>query len=84
MFVRERAGIEAFKKLVEQGLKSDVLRRIGQLEQRYRLKCPDCGKEFWANPGLQARNPLTGSVTGYRCPKENCKGVVLIGETSDK
>ena len=25
MFIRERAGIEAFEKLVEQGLKADVL-----------------------------------------------------------
>ncbi len=44
MFVRERVGIEIFSKLVEQGLKSDVFTRVGQLEQRYRLKCPVCKK----------------------------------------
>src|SRR5713226_9889895 len=44
MFVRERVGIETFSKLVEQGLKSDVFTRVGQLEQRYRLKCPVCKK----------------------------------------
>lgn len=38
MFIRERAGIEAFGKLVEQGLKSDVLTRVGQLEQRYKAE----------------------------------------------
>jgi len=80
MFIREKAGIEAFANLVEQGLKADVLTRIGQLEQRYKLKCPECGKEFWANPALQERNLLSGSVSGYRCPEKNCEGVVPIGE----
>jgi DNA-directed RNA polymerase subunit RPC12/RpoP len=84
MFVRERAGIEAFKNLVEQGLKTDVLARIGKLEQRYKLKCPDCSKEFWADPALQERNLLTGNVSGYRCPDKNCKGVAPIGESTHR
>jgi ssDNA-binding Zn-finger/Zn-ribbon topoisomerase 1 len=82
MFVRERAGIEAFGKLVEQGLKADVLTRVGHLEQRYRLKCPVCTKSFWANPELAGTNWLNGKVTGYRCPEKNCQGVVPIGEQS--
>lgn len=82
MFVRERAGIEAFGELVEQGLKTDVLTRIDQLEQRYKLKCPDCAKPFWANPELAGTNWLNGKVTGYRCPERNCQGFVPIGERS--
>ena len=82
MFIRERAGIEAFGKLVEQGLKSDVLTRVGQLEQRYKLKCPVCTKSFWANPELAGTNWLNGKVTGYRCPEKNCRGVVPTGEQS--
>jgi len=82
MFIRERAGIEAFGQLVEQGLKADVLTRVSQLEQRYRLKCPVCAKSFWANPELAGTNWLNGKVTGYRCPEKNCRGVVPIGERS--
>jgi hypothetical protein len=80
MFIRERAGIEAFGRLVEQGLKADVLTRIGQLEQRYRLKCPDCGKSFWATPELLGTNWFNTKATGYRCPEKNCQGVIPIGE----
>jgi len=82
MFIRERAGIEAFGKLVEQALKSDVLTRIGQLEQRYRLKCPECGKLFWASPELLGTNWFNGKASGYRCPEKNCQGVVPTGEQS--
>src|SRR6266700_1166611 len=80
MFIRERAGIEAFERLVEQSLKADVLTRIGQLEQRYRLKCPECTNSFWASHELLATNCLTTQVSGHRCPEENCRGVVPIGE----
>jgi ssDNA-binding Zn-finger/Zn-ribbon topoisomerase 1 len=84
MFIRERAGIEAFANLVEQGLKADVLTRIGQLELRYKLKCPDCGKTFWASPALLGTNWLGGNASGYRCPEKNCRGVVPIGESGRK
>ncbi len=82
MFIRERAGIAAFEKLVEQGLKADVLTRIAQLEQRYRLKCLECGKFFWASPELLVTKPLGVKASGYRCPEKNCRGVVPIGERS--
>ena len=84
MFVREKAGIAAFFGLVEQGLKADVLTRIGQLEQRYKFKCPECGKSFWASPVLQEKNLLSGTVSGYRCPEKNCRGVAPIGESGRK
>jgi hypothetical protein len=82
MFVRDKAGIAAFENLVEQGLKADVLTRIGQLEQRYRLKCPECGKQFWADPRLQEKNLLSGTVSGHRCPEKNCRGVVPIEKSA--
>jgi hypothetical protein len=82
MLVRERAGIEAFGKLVDQGLKADVLTRIGQLEQRYRLHCPECGKPFWASPELLGKNWFNSRVSGYRCPESNCRGVVPVGQRS--
>ena len=82
MFVRERAGIAAFEALVEQGSKENLLARVARLEQRYRLKCPECGKSFWANPELVVRRPLTARVSGYRCPEPGCRGVVPIGDRS--
>ena len=82
MFIRERAGIEAFERLVEQSLKADVLTRIGQLEQRYRLKCPECTNSFWASPELLGTNWLNTKVSSYRCPEKGCRGVVPIGERS--
>ena len=82
MFVREKAGIETLSKLVEQGIKADVLTRIGQLEQRYRLTCPECSEPFWVNPELAGTNWLNGKVSGYRCPEKNCRGVVLTGQQS--
>jgi len=84
MFIRERAGIATFERLVEQGLKSDVLVRMGQLEQRYRKTCPECEKEFWVGPELIDRNWLNGKPMAYRCPHENCSGVAPIGEQEHK
>jgi transcription elongation factor Elf1 len=77
MFIRERAGIEAFEALVEQGRKDNVLARVAELERHCRLQCPQCGKSFWLSPELIITNGLTGSVTGYRCPQKNCRGIVL-------
>jgi len=82
MFIRERAGIAAFENLLERGRKDSVLGRIAHLEQRYQLKCPECGKSFWATPELLVVKPLTSKVSGYRCPEKNCRGVVPIGERS--
>jgi len=82
MFIRERAGIAAFEGLVEQGRKDNVLGRLAHLEQRYRLKCPECGKSFWAMPELLRTKPITGKVEGYRCPESHCRGVAPIEEQS--
>ena len=83
MFIRERAGIEAFEALVEQGRKDNVLARVAELERRCRLQCPQCGKPFWLSPELIIANRLTGSVTGYRCPQKNCRGIVPLDAPSE-
>ncbi len=83
MFIRERAGIEAFEALVEQGRKDNVLARVAELERRCRLRCPQCSKSFWLSPELIITNRLTGSVTGYRCPQKNCRGIVPLDAPSE-
>ena len=83
MFIRERSGIESFEALVEQGRKDNVLARVAELERRCRLRCPQCGKSFWLSPELIITNRLTGSVTGYRCPQKNCRGIVLLDAPSE-
>ena len=83
MFIRERAGIEAFEALVEQGRKDNVLARVAELERRCRLQCPQCGKSFWLSPELIITNRLTGSVTGYGCPQKNCRGIILSDARSE-
>ena len=83
MFIRERAGIEAFEALVEQGRKDNVLARVAELERRCRLQCPQCGKSFWLSPELIITNRLTGSVIGYRCQQKNCPGIVRLDAPSE-
>ena len=78
MFIRERAGIDALKSLVEQGRKENVLARFAELERRYRLKCPDCGSSSWLRPERIVMNRITGGVTGYRCPEETCQKIVSL------
>ena len=80
MFIRERAGIEAFAGLIEQGRKENVLARVAELERRYRLKCPDCGRSFWLQPKRIVTNRITGQVTGCPCPQMNCQATVPLHE----
>ncbi|MGC2401686.1 MAG: hypothetical protein WA510_17960 [Acidobacteriaceae bacterium] len=67
MFVREQGGIAAFERLVDEGVQTDVWTRIGQLEERYQLKCPECKKTFWASPELLGTNWFNSKASGYRC-----------------
>jgi len=57
MFIRERAGIEAFAALVEQGRKDNVLARVAELaeDMRITLSLPkawlyETQKQLWQNP----------------------------------
>ena len=75
MFVRNRPGIQAFYRLVEQGEERDPWSRLSALQGRYRLKCPECGLFFWAAPSLVSTSWLDGSLLGFQCPGDDCDGV---------
>lgn len=46
------------------------------MERRYRLTCPKCGQEFWAEPKLIKTSVFDGVIKGFHCPKKNCDAVV--------
>ena len=50
MFVRNRPGIQAFYRLVEQAEERDLWSRLSELQRCYRKRCPECGVIFWAAP----------------------------------
>ena len=75
MFVREKAGIVAFERLVKQAARDDLWTRLAELEKRYRLRCPECGKSFWIRHELIATSWFDGEVVGYRCPQKDCEGI---------
>ena len=72
LFVRGRSGVEAFDRLAERAGESDVWARLGNLEKRYRLQCPECGHTFWIERALIETSWIDGSVEGFRCPREEC------------
>ncbi|MBI3663401.1 MAG: hypothetical protein HY234_10175 [Acidobacteria bacterium] len=76
MFVRGRAGIEAFQRLADRAHGEDVWKRIAGLEKRYRLTCPDCGHSFWIEKDLLKTSWVDGSLEGFRCPQQSCEAVV--------
>ncbi len=80
LFVRGPAGIEEFKRLLEQSNGASVLTRLKDMEERYRLTCPDCGRGFWADPKLLKTSVFDGSVKGFRCPQKGCDALVPWGE----
>lgn len=76
LFIRGPAGIEEFHRLLEGSMRQDVLSRLQEMEQRYRLTCPDCGSQFWIEPRLVKTSVFDGSLQGFRCPQKNCRGIV--------
>ena len=75
VFVRGPAGIEEFNRLVQRGVEKGVWDRLSKLEQRYSLKCPECGKRFWMERRLIKTSRIDGSFKGFNCPEEDCEGV---------
>lgn len=75
VFVRGPEGIAAFNTLVERAVKDGVWERIADLQCRYRLKCPECGKRFWIERRLIKTSRMDGSFLGFNCPEKDCKGV---------
>lgn len=76
LFVRGPAGIAAFDKLLERSEGEDLWTRLAEIERRYYLRCPACGRQFWIEPGQAKTSMFDGSLQGFRCPGKNCREVV--------
>jgi predicted RNA-binding Zn-ribbon protein involved in translation (DUF1610 family) len=76
IFVRGPAGIGEFRRLLQQTNNESLLTRLREMERLYRLACPQCGQEFWAEPRLIKTSVFDGGLKGFRCPKENCDAIV--------
>ena len=74
--MRGPAGIEEFRRLLKQTSSESLLTRLREMERLYRLTCPQCGHEFWAEPSLVKTSVFDGGLKGFRCPKKNCDAVV--------
>ena len=81
VFVRGPAGIEEFRRLLQQTGQQGLLARLREMERRYRLTCQQCGHEFWADARLIKTSMFDGTVKGLRCPKKGCDAVVGWGQT---
>ncbi len=76
VFVRGPSGIAAFERLVNRADQENLWEKLSGMEERYRLKCPECGTRFWLEPELIETSIFDGSVKGIRCPQKNCDAVV--------
>ncbi len=76
LFIRGPAGIGEFKRLLQRTSSNDVVARLSEMERRYRLTCPECGCQFWAEPRLLKTSAFDGSVKGFRCPQRGCNAVI--------
>lgn len=76
LFIRGPAGVEEFKRLLRHTNNDGLLTRLTEMEQRYRLTCPDCGCQFWAEPKLLKTSVFDGGLKGFRCPKKSCDAIV--------
>lgn len=83
VFVRLPQGIQRFEQLVDQANGKGAMERLKEMESRYRKKCPECGQEFWIEPGKIATSWFDGKFEGYRCPAKGCKGVADVETAFD-
>ena len=74
--MRGPSGIEEFNRLLQHTNQESLLSRLEEMERRYRLRCPECSHEFWAEPKLIKTSVFDGGLKGFRCPKKNCDAVV--------
>jgi len=80
LFIRAPAGIEEFNRLTERADREGLLARTEEMEQRYRLTCPECGRQFWIERRLVKTSSFDGSFKGFRCPNKDCDAIVPWGE----
>ena len=76
VFVRGPAGIAALTALLERADVEDLWTRLAEMERRFYLRCPACGRQFWIEPSLIKTSLLDGSFQGFRCPNKDCREVV--------
>jgi transcription elongation factor Elf1 len=76
VFVRGPAGIGEFNRLLQRTNNDGLLGRLKEMEQLYRLTCPECGCRFWAEPKLVKTSIFDGGLQGFRCPGKNCDAIV--------
>jgi len=81
VFVRGRGGVQEFQRLLQRTNNDSLLTRLKEMERRYRLTCPECGHEFWAEPLLIKTSVFDGGLKGFRCPKKDCDAVVPWEQT---
>ena len=82
LFVRGKAGIERFEKLLAELERNNIWKRLAELERRYRFECPKCGKKFWPEPELIRTKWPSKKAIGYRCPEPGCGGIVNVEDAS--
>lgn len=76
VFIRGPAGIAAFNRLADRAHGEDLWTRIKEMERRYHLKCPECGRRFWIEPELAKTSIFDGTLQGFRCPQQDCGATV--------
>ncbi|MBZ5722087.1 MAG: hypothetical protein LAO03_17070 [Acidobacteriia bacterium] len=82
MFVRVETGIRRFEQLVADADRNHIWKRLADLEQRYQLQCPRCGKKFWLTTELIKTSWMNGTLEGYRCPEAECGGIAKPGKAA--
>ena len=75
LFVRSRAGMESFERLMSDAERRNIWQRLEDLQGRYQRKCSKCGKRFWIVPGQIKTSWIDGKFEGYSCPERRCDGV---------
>jgi DNA-directed RNA polymerase subunit RPC12/RpoP len=84
LFVRSKAGVHIFEQLVSEAEQRNIWKRLDDLQGQYRLKCPECGKEFWIVPDRLKTSWVDGKFEGYRCPERGCDGIVSWNKHGNK
>jgi hypothetical protein len=64
--------------------KDNIWKRLAELETRYLLQCPKCGKKFWLEPRFVRKAWPGTKVLGYRCPEPGCGGTVDLEGSGPK
>ena len=82
MFVRVETGIRRFEQLVADADRNNIWKRLADLQQRYELHCPRCGKKFWLTTVLIKTSWMNGKFEGYRCPDSECDGIAKPGKAA--